>query len=45
MHKRYDELLKRIINDREELRKTTKINEEGIMEEKARDFLDMILLG
>ncbi|ESW04112.1 hypothetical protein PHAVU_011G068100 [Phaseolus vulgaris] len=43
IHKRYDSLLEKIISDREELRRESKVEgcEEG--EEKVKDFLDMLL--
>ncbi|RHN60887.1 putative cytochrome P450 [Medicago truncatula] len=45
IHKRYDALLEKIISDREESRRKTKVIEDGSLngEERLKDFLDILL--
>jgi len=43
IHKRYDSLLEKIISDREELRRVSKVEGCEDEEEKVKDFLDILL--
>ncbi|WVZ03090.1 hypothetical protein V8G54_023896 [Vigna mungo] len=43
IHKRYDSLLEKIISDREELRRESKVERCEDGEEKVKDFLDILL--